>query len=314
MDTTGTIFMPPGQSTISGEVDSLFYFILYMSIFFFVLIVAATAFFIYRYRRREGAAEMTSGVSHNTALEVAWTVIPLILILIIFGWGFKSYMKMHIVPKDAIEVKVTGQKWFWSFDYAEGATSVNELVVPVDKPIKLLLSSRDVIHSFFVPSFRIKMDVLPNRYTITWFEAKNVGVYDLYCAEYCGRSHSEMIGTVKVVSDRDFAEWLDAGSGSGEGSTPIEFGEQLYKSKACYTCHSTDGMPKIGPSFKAIFGHETEMADGKKIVVDENYVRESILEPQAKVVKGFQPIMPTYQGLLKDKQIDALIAYIKSLK
>jgi len=313
MDTTGTIFLPPGQSTISGEVDSLFYFILYMSIFFFVLVVALSIYFAIRYRRK-GELTKTSGATHNVKLEIAWTVIPLILVMIVFAWGFNAYMRLNIVPKDALEIKVTGQKWFWSFDYPEGASSVNELVVPVDRPVKLLLSSKDVIHSFYVPDFRIKMDVLPNRYTITWFQAKNVGTYNLFCAEYCGRGHSEMIGTVKVVNEREFADWIEAGSGSGEGVSPLELGAQLYKSKACYTCHTTDGGPKVGPSFKGIFGHETELESGGKVKVDENYIRESILEPRAKVVKGFQPVMPTYQGLLKDKQIDALIAYIKSLE
>jgi cytochrome c oxidase subunit 2 len=313
MDTTGTIFLPPGQSTVSGQVDSLFYFILYMSIFFFVIVVALSAYFVIRYRRR-GKFKKTSGVTYNVPLEIAWTVIPLILVMIIFAKGFNAYMRLNIVPKDALEIKVTGQKWFWSFDYAEGASSVNELVVPVDRPIKLLLSSKDVIHSFYVPDFRIKMDVLPNRYTITWFQAKNVGEYNLFCAEYCGRGHSQMIGTVKVVNEREFADWLEAGSGSGEGVSPVELGAKLYKSKACFTCHTTDGSPKVGPSFKGVFGNETELEGGAKVKVDENYVRESILEPRAKVVKGFQPVMPTYQGLLKDKQIDALIAYIKSLE
>lgn len=313
MDTTGTIFLPPGQSTVSGQVDSLFYFILYMSIFFFVIVVALSAYFVIRYRRK-GKFKKTSGVTYNVPLEIAWTVIPLILVMIIFAKGFNAYMRLNIVPKDALEIKVTGQKWFWSFDYAEGASSVNELVVPVDRPIKLLLSSKDVIHSFYVPDFRIKMDVLPNRYTITWFQAKNVGEYNLFCAEYCGRGHSQMIGTVKVVNEREFADWLEAGSGSGEGVSPVELGAKLYKSKACFTCHTTDGSPKVGPSFKGVFGNETELEGGAKVKVDENYVRESILEPRAKVVKGFQPVMPTYQGLLKDKQIDALIAYIKSLE
>jgi len=232
-----------------------------------------------------------------------------VLILVLIGlWA------VPCLAADVEEVKVTGQQWFWSFDYPEGATSVNELVVPVDRPIKLLMSSKDVIHSFFVPEFRIKMDVLPNRYTITWFEATNEGEYTLFCAEYCGKSHSDMIGTVKVVSDREYAEWIEAGATEGEGLSPVEYGAQLYKSKACYTCHSVDGTPNVGPSFKGVYGHETELADGSSTIVDENYIRESILEPQAKVVSGFQPVMPTFQGILKDKQIEALIAYIKSLK
>jgi cytochrome c oxidase subunit 2 len=314
MDTTGTIFLPSAHSTISGEVDSLFNFILYIAIFFLLLITSATIYFVIRYRRRKDRASLTPGMEYNVPLEITWTIIPLVLVFIIFFWGFKTYLKMNVVPADALEIKVTGQQWFWSFDYPQGANSVNELVVPVDKPIKLLMSSRDVIHSFFVPKFRIKMDVLPNRYTITWFEATNVGEYELFCAEYCGKSHSDMIGTVKVVTQREYEEWIEAGSSLGEGMTLEEFGSQLYKSRACITCHSVDGTPNVGPSFKGVYGHTVEMEDGSTVTVDENYIRESVLEPQAKVVKGYQPVMPTFQGILKDKQIDAIIAFIKSLK
>ncbi len=313
MDTTGTLFMPPGSSTVAADVDALFYFILYASMVFFALVVGTAAYFVIRYRRSR-YAEATSNVAHNTKLELAWTIIPLILVLIVFFWGFKGFLRLNIVPKDAIEIKVTGQKWFWSFDYPEGASTINELVVPVDKPVKLLISSQDVIHSFFVPGFRIKMDAVPNRYTITWFEANRVGVYDLFCAEYCGTKHSEMYGQVKVVSSREFAEWTDETSASGEGLTPEEFGARLYQSKACITCHSIDGKAGNGPTFLGIYGSTHNLVDGGEVTVDENYIRESLLNPTAKVVMGYQPIMPTYQGLLKDRELDALIAYLKSLQ
>jgi cytochrome c oxidase subunit 2 len=221
---------------------------------------------------------------------------------------------MQIAPKDAIEVKVTGQKWFWSFTYDNGIVSTNELVVPVGKPVRLLMSSKDVIHSFYVPGFRIKMDVLPNRYTITWFEATHTGRFDLFCSEYCGKSHSEMIGSVRVVTDREYGEWQEANFTLGEGLTPEEWGAQLYQTKACITCHSIDGSPNTGPTFKGIMGRSEKMKDGSTIVVDENYLRESILNPQAKVVEGYAPVMPTYQGVLRNEEIDALIAYMKSLK
>ena len=176
------------------------------------------------------------------------------------------------------------------------------------------MSSKDVIHSFFVPDFRIKMDVLPNRYTLTWFEATGEGTHNLLCAEYCGTSHSDMIGLVKVVSEREFEKWLTEGAATGEGLSLEQYGEQLYRTKACNTCHRIDGRAHTGPSFKGIFGvaHATE--DGQTIVVDENYIRESILEPQAKISAGYQPVMPTYQGLLDNRQIDALIEYIKSIE
>jgi cytochrome c oxidase subunit 2 len=222
---------------------------------------------------------------------------------------------MHIAPKDALEIKVTGQKWFWVFDYPNGANSMNDLVVPVGKPVKLLMSSQDVIHSFFVPDFRVKMDVLPNRYTITWFEALNEGEYEIFCTEYCGKGHSEMLGKVKVLSEEDYAKWLSSAAADiPEGASLEEVGAKLYTSKACVTCHSLDGTPGVAPSFLNKFGSQEQLTNGTNILVDENYVRESILNPQAKVVLGFQPVMPTYQGVLTDRQIDALIAYLKTLK
>lgn len=312
MDSTGTLFMPPASSTIASDVDALFYFILYAAIFFMVVVVGLFTYFAIKYRRR-GEATLTSGVAHNTTLEIVWTAVPTFLLAIVFVWSFKSYMKLWIVPKDAIEIKVTGQKWFWSFDYEDGANTVNELVVPVSRPIKLLMSSRDVIHSFFVPSFRVKMDVLPNRYSITWFEATREGVYQLFCTEYCGKGHSEMIGKVKVVSKEEYITWIDASSNLGEGMTLEEYGAVLYNKKGCVTCHSIDGSANNGPSFLNKFGTMESLTDGGSVLIDENYLRESILEPQRKVVLGYAPTMPTFQRILKARQIDALVAFIKSL-
>jgi cytochrome c oxidase subunit 2 len=314
MEDNGTLYLPPSGSTMSGEVDALFYFIFYSALVFFAIVTMATVYFIIKYRRR-GEKELTSGVAHNTKLEILWTVIPTILVFIVFIWGFKTYLKMHVAPKDAIEVKATGQKWFWTFDYQNGANSINDLVVPVNEPVKLLLSSQDVIHSFFVPDFRVKMDVLPNRYTLTWFEATKAGEYDIFCTEYCGKGHSEMLGKVIVMNEDDYNKWLEtAAIDIPEGVSLEEAGADFYKTKACITCHSVDGIPGVAPSFKGRFGKLEIMSDGTEIKVDENYLRESILQPQAKTVMGFQSVMPTYQGVLKDRQIDALIAYIKSLR
>jgi len=314
MGESGSLHMPPANSTIAGEVDALFYFIFYTAIVLFVLVMAFTTYFIIKYRRR-GQRELTSGVAHNTKLEILWTVIPTILVIIVFVWGFKTYLRMNIAPSDALEIKATGQKWFWVFDYPNGANSMNDLVVPAGKPVKLLMSSQDVIHSFFVPDFRVKMDVLPNRYTITWFEAINPGEYDIYCTEYCGKGHSEMLGKVKVLSEEDYEVWLaSAAVEIPEGMSLDEAGAQLYTSKACATCHSIDGSPGVAPSFLGKFGSKEALVDGSEVLVDENYVRESILNPQAKIVQGYQPVMPTYQGVLTDRQIDALIAYMKTLK
>ncbi|MBD3333418.1 cytochrome c oxidase subunit II [candidate division GN15 bacterium] len=313
MDTTGTLFLPPSGSTISGEVDFQFYFIYAASIFFFAVVTFASLLFVVRYRRR-GEPTRSDAPTHNTLLEIVWTAIPTVLIVIVFVMGFRTYLKMHVVPGDAMEIKVTAQKWFWSFDYPEGASAVNELVVPVNQPVKLLMSSQDVIHSFFVPNFRVKMDVLPNRYSVTWFEATQTGEFDLFCTEYCGKGHAEMIGKVKVVSESEYNNWVEAGAGPAEGEGLADYGRRLYVSKACNTCHSIDGSGNVGPSFLQKFGAEEALADGSFITVDENYLRESILNPQAKIVAGYDPVMPTYQGLLKDREVDALIEFIKSLK
>jgi len=304
--------MPPESSTIAGEVDALFYFIMYAGLILLAVVTLLAAFFVLKYRRTK--REQTSGIAYNTPLEIIWTVIPTILIIIVFVWGFKSYLKMRVAPKDAIEIKVTAQKWFWSFDYSEGVTTVNELVVPQDKPVKLVMSSRDVIHSFFVPDFRVKMDVLPNRYTVTWFEATRRGNFNIFCAEYCGRGHSEMLGVVKVVSPQEYTGWLEEGAALGEGLTLEELGARLYIAKACHTCHKIDGAASTGPTLKNLFAHAVPLEDGTQAIADENYLRESMLNPMSKIVAGFQPVMPTYQGILKDRELDALIAYIKSLQ
>lgn len=315
MDSTATLWMPPAQSTIAGEVDALFYFIFYVSMAFFFLVVLAALFFLFRYRRKGGKdAGLTDGRDHNFKLELIWTIIPTILVFIVFVWGFRTYLKMNVAPKDALEIKVTGQKWFWSFDYPNGASTMNEMVVPFGKPVKLLLSSKDVIHSFFVPDFRVKMDVLPNRYTTLWFDAKNPGTYQIYCTEYCGTGHSAMLGQIKVVRETEYNTWL-ASVGGGDENTPLpELGAKVYKAKACVTCHTIDGGASVGPTFKGVFGHEVELLDGTSVTVDENYIRESLLKPQAKIVKGFAPVMPTFQGLLSDREIDGIIAYIKTLE
>jgi len=300
---------------MAAETDALFYFILYTAIFFFVLIVSLALYFTIKYRVKPGesAAPDPTAPTHNPLLEASWIVIPTILVMVVFGWGFHGFLKSSIVPANALQIKVTGQKWFWGFDYAEGASTVNEMVAPVDTPIKLLMSSKDVIHSFFVPAFRLKHDVLPNRYRIGWFQATQPGTYDLYCAEFCGSKHSQMIGKVRIVSEREYKEWLDEASDLGKGLTPAEFGRKLFTNKACNTCHTLDGTPSNGPSLKGVFGHDVKLASGATLKADENYIRKSILDPASDVVAGYQPIMPTFQGLLKDKELDALVAFIQTL-
>jgi cytochrome c oxidase subunit II len=313
MDSIGTLLLPPQSSTIASQVDSLFYFILGISIFFFVLVIGAATIFVLKYKRRQATGPAPQ-MDHNTTLEILWTGIPLILVIIIFIFGVRVYLVQSIAPKDALEIRLTAQRWMWTFTYPNGANSASELVVPAGKPIRLLMSSTDVIHSFFVPDFRVKQDVLPNRYTTVWFEAPDPGEHVIECAEYCGRGHSQMSGKVRVLSESDYAKWLDSsGISPAAGLSPVKNGESLFHSRGCFSCHTADGTPSVGPTFKNAYGSTVQLEGGGQAKVDENYIRESILEPQAKVVRAFPPVMPTFQGALKENDINALIAYIKSL-
>jgi cytochrome c oxidase subunit 2 len=313
MDNAATVWLPPQSSTMAGEIDALFYFLCYVSAFFLSLITGLIVLFVIKYRRK-GKPGLTSRISGNRALEVLWTAIPTTIVMIIFAWGFRDFMRLQVIPHDALEIRVSGMKWSWNLEYAEGARSVNELVVPVNRPVKLLMSSRDVIHSFFVPAFRVKMDVLPNRYTNLWFNATQTGEFPFFCTEYCGQQHSLMRGTVRVLTEADYAQWIADNSNILEGLTPAKGGELLYNRNLCYTCHSIDGSAGNGPTWLGLFGSTEQLTDGTGVLVDENHVRESILEPAAKVTAGYDPIMPTYQGILNEEQIDAILAFMKTLR
>ncbi len=308
-----TLQMPEQASTIAPQVDALYYFIFWGSVFFFVLIVGLSTIFVLRYRRRDDR-KMEARASHNTPLEVTWTVIPLALVILVFVWGFKGYMSLAVSPGGALEYHVTAKKWLWEVKAPNGQTSINEMTVPLDQAVKVVLRSEDVIHSFYVPAFRVKQDAIPNRYTTLWFQATAPGDYQLFCTEYCGTGHSGMLGTIHVLSPADFEKWQQSSAGPAAGQSLADYGEQIYKGKACVTCHSLDGSRKTGPSFKGIWGHKVQFADGTSTTVDENYVRQSILKPQSQVVSGFEPVMPTFQGLLSDNEIDALIEFIKAQK
>jgi cytochrome c oxidase subunit 2 len=312
----GTLFLPKQASTLAANQDALFYFIYYLCLFFFVLIVGLMIVFVVKGRHKgDGSPVKTSAVKGNHTLEVVWSVIPGILMVVIFGWGFKDWVKTVVTPANAIDVRVTGLKWAWSFDYVASGVNSNRLVVPQGQPVRLTMSSKDVIHSFYVPAFRVKRDVLPGRYTVMWFEATELGEFSVLCTEYCGTSHSGMLSTVKVVPQEEYEQWLaDGGDLGGAGVPPAELGAKLYEAKGCNACHSLDGSAKIGPSFKGLYERNGEFVDGKSYVADDTYIRQSILEPQAHIVKGYQPVMPSYQGQLNDKQIAAIIDYIKTLK
>ena len=308
----GNFFFPERASAVSESVDTVFFFILWVSIFFFAIIVGVMTYFLLKYRHRPGV-EAVKTATHSNFLEILWSVIPTIIVGVIFVWGFVAYMDMRQPPDNAYEIRVVAKKWNWEFVYPNGHREPN-LHVPVNRPIQLVMSSEDVIHSLFVPAFRLKMDVVPGRYTKTWFEARRVGEYTLFCAEYCGEQHSKMLAQVVVHPSGEFEKWLADAANFLERMTPEEGGRIVYERKGCVQCHSVDGSAKSGPTFKGAFGEEHEMADGRRIPVDENYIRKSILEPQADIRAGFKPVMPTYAGQIRDEEIDALIAFIKSLK
>lgn len=310
----GGYWLPPPESTTADAVDSIFYLILWISTFFFLLIVALMIAFVFLFRRRPGV-EAPSSISHNNWLELTWTSIPVVIVVVIFYLGFTGYMDMRNPPREAYEIQVIAQKWKWLFTYPNGNVS-EELHVPVEHPVRLVMRSEDVIHSLFIPAFRVKMDVVPGRYTQTWFDARQPGSYDLLCSEYCGTGHSDMLTKVVVHKPGEFDVWLTEASNLLKRMSPVEAGAELMRRNGCFVCHSTDGSTanKQGPSLKGIFGETHNFTDGTSTKVDENYIRQSVLEPMAKIRQGYQGIMPTFKGRLKDEEISAIIAYIKSLK
>lgn len=304
---------PERASTMAWSVDALFLFILWISIFFTVGISAAVVYFAIKYRRKHDD-EVPVQIEGHLGLEILWSVIPLILMMVMFFWGTKVFLQLVANPADATPIYVVGKQWMWKIQHPDGRREINELHVPVGEKFRLIMTSEDVLHSFFVPAFRTKMDVVPGRYSSLWFEATREGVYHLFCAEYCGTSHSGMTGRVVVMSPADYAKWLSGQAPAGPaGGAMADVGAQLFTAKACNTCH--DGRPgALGPPLAGTFGHSVTLADGSEVVVDEGYIRESILNPQAKLVRGFQPVMPTYKGQLSEEEILQLITHIKSLK
>ncbi|MDH3283290.1 MAG: cytochrome c oxidase subunit II [Acidobacteriota bacterium] len=308
----GTMWLPEQASTVAPIVDMAFYFILGVSIFFTVLICGITILFLIKYRHRPGhEAEKTP--SHSTALELTWSVIPAILVVMMFFYGFRGYMSMHTPMADAYEVLVTGQKWKWLFTYPNGYIDEN-LHIEAGRNVRLVMSSEDVIHSVWVPAFRIKQDVVPGRYNKLWFRTEMPGEYVLFCTEYCGTSHSDMNAKVVVHPAGEFDAWLEEASDFLSRMPPAEAGALLYRQRGCTQCHSVDGGAGIGPTFLGLFGSRDQLTDGTRVLVDEDYVRESILYPQAKLVAGYDPVMPTYKGRLKDEEITAIIEYLKTIR
>jgi cytochrome c oxidase subunit 2 len=296
---------PDRASTAASNVDALFVFLLIVSGLMTALIFAALIYFAARYRRRRGVlAEQIEG---STPLELTWSIIPLFVFMVIFAWGAVVYFKGRTPPRDSTEVYVVAKQWMWKLEHAEGQREINELHVPVGRDVKLIMTSQDVIHSFYVPAFRMKQDVLPGRYTVAWFRATKPGTYHLFCAEYCGTQHSGMIGSIIVQEPAQYEAWMSGGTTGPLSAT----GEKIFAELGCVTCHRTDSQGR-GPNLQGVFGKPVQLEDGRILTVDENYIRESILDPGAKVVKGFKPVMPTFQGLVSEEQLNALVAFVKS--
>jgi len=302
-------FIPESASTLSGDVDALYFYISGVTVFFTTLISLVVIFFVIRYRRRN-PFEIPRPIEGSTKLETLWSVIPLVIAMSIFVWGAKVYFAEYRPPKNALEVYVVGKQWMWKFQHSTGQREINELHIPVGQKIKLIMASEDVIHDVFVPAFRIKADVVPGKYTSEWFEATKPGRYHFFCAEYCGMNHSGMGGWVVVMQPADFENWL---SGNASQLSPAAAGQQMFESLGCASCHGANGEGGRGPALLGLFGSNVVLNNNQTVRADEGYVRESILNPQAKIVSGFGPIMPSFQGQVNEEQLLQLVAFVKSL-
>jgi cytochrome c oxidase subunit 2 len=301
-------FMPEQASNFAFEVDLFYLFLFALTGFFTVLIGAAGLYFLVKYRRRS-QGELPEQIEGNLKLEITWSVIPFVISMFIFAWGAKLYYQMYTPPTDALEIFVTGKQWMWRAQHPDGQREINELHVPLGRRVKLTMTSEDVIHSYFIPAFRTKTDVVPGRYTTSWFTPIKTGTYHLFCAEYCGTQHSGMIGNVVVMEYSDYQSWL---RGIPRENSPVEAGQQLFTSLACNNCHLENNTGR-GPSLQNLFGTDVKLANGGAVKADETYLRESILNPGAKTVAGYSNDMPTFQGLVTEEQVAMIIQYIKSI-
>ncbi len=304
--------LPDQASTVAGQVDAIYLFLVAISIAATLLVAALVLIFSIRFRRRPGAPapEMPR---EDSRLELTAGAALLVLILVLFGWGAKVYFHSTRPPADAMEILVTGKQWMWKLQHPQGRREINALHIPAGRPIQLTMTSEDVIHSFFIPAFRVKQDVLPGRYTRLWFEATKPGRYRLFCAEFCGTDHSRMGGWVNVLAPADYEKWLRGeGAASAAAETPVQAGERLFNQLGCQTCHHA-APGSLGPNLAGVFGHAVKLLDGTEVTADEAYLRESILLPMSKVVAGYPPVMPVFQGIVNEDQLLQLIAYIKSL-
>ncbi len=306
-------FTPAAGTEIAVKWDNLYGFLLISSLIGCLILIGGMIYFVVKYKRKSDN-DVTPYISHNTALEFLWSFIPLVIFLAIFAWGWWLYHDMRKMPTDGLEIHIKAKQWAWEANYKSGVKTGNLIVAPINTDVKLIMTSADVIHSFFIPAFRIKQDVVPGRYSALWFRADKLGEFHIFCTEYCGSEHSGMMATLKIVPQVEYDAWLE--EESNVGSLPLlKRGEKIFAVKACASCHSVaDATLKVGPTLWKKFGSEENLEDGSKLIVDENYLRESILNPKAKIVAGYPPVMPSFQGQLSEVELTALIEYIKSLK
>lgn len=301
--------MPEQASSMAHEVDTLFFTLVALSVFFAGLIFILILVFAIRYHRRSDD-EQPKPILGDIRLELAWSLIPAALAMGVFVWSTALFFKIQTPPKDALEVYVVAKQWMWKLQHPSGKREINSLHIPLNQPVRLTMTSEDVIHDFFVPAFRVKMDVLPGKYTSMWFEATKAGTYHLFCAEYCGTEHSKMIGSVVAMEPADYEAWLEGGE---RGETMAQAGERLFQQYACQTCHKPNSEGR-GPILDGLYGSRVSLQSGAKVVADESYLRESIVNPNAKMLIGYKPLMPTFAGQISEEGILQLIAYIKSLE
>ena len=305
---SGIPLFPPAASTLATEVDALYFFVLGITAFFAILVVVLVLYFAIKYRDDTGL-KVGAPITGSIPLEIGWSLVPFFVAMGIFVWATTVFFHIVRPPDQTLEVYSTGKRWMWRFQHVDGQREINQLHIPVGRPVKVTFTSEDVLHDLFIPAFRVKADAIPGRYSSIWFTATKTGEYHLFCAEYCGTRHSGMIGTVYVMEEKDYQAWLSGGGLTGSMSAR---GEQLFQQMACSTCHVNDGTGR-GPSLVGVFGSTVKLSTGQSLKADETYVRESILTPQAKLVNGYQPIMPTFQGLVNEDGLLSLIEYVKSL-
>jgi cytochrome c oxidase subunit 2 len=305
---SGISLLPVQASAYASEVDNLYLFIVAVTSFFAVLVVVLVLYFAIKYRDDTGL-KVGAPITGSIPLEIGWSLVPFLVAMAIFVWATAVFFHAVRPPDQTLEVYSTGKRWMWRFQHVDGQREINQLHVPVGRAVKVTFTSEDVLHDLYIPAFRVKADAIPGRYSSIWFTATKTGEYHLFCAEYCGTRHSGMIGTVYVMEQDEYQAWLSGGGLTGSMSAR---GEQLFQQLACSTCHLTDGTGR-GPSLAGLFGSPVKLSSGQTVQADESYVRESILTPQMRLVNGYQPIMPTFQGLVNEDQLLSLIEYVKSL-